>query len=596
MILEKFKQFLRKASISRELMFWLVIITLAVMMIFGAINYILFDSQLNQDIDIRLTEDMSKLEEVLALHIWNLDRESVERASGDQVFVKSLSLLRVFSNFGELIYEIDGIEEGKKYAFKKEIISYDGSEAGVIEIAISKEYIEIAKMGIIRSTLVIIFAVFFAVSVISFFVSRSISRPIKNLTQIAKEIASGNLNVMASVVSKDEIGILGDTFNLMTKELKKEITRREKAAGALRKSEEKYKDLFYNAPIGFHSFGPDKKIIDINQAELDLLGYTREEVVNKKSWDDFISTKDKKKFEKHWESMSKGETVKDLEYLVTRKDGEERYVLLSASPRFDDKGNIISTRGIIFDVTSEKEVEKKEKELDILRNKFIETVSHQLRTPLTSIQWNLETLLAGKVGKLKEEQEDFIRSTYNVEKEIADRLDDLLVVMDIEEGRELISKEVTSIENIASSVMGVYSEKCKIKNIKCTYSPPKEAIPQIMVDFEKIRKVFEYLFSNAINYTNENGKIESKLELIDGVIRFEISDNGIGIPKVEQKHIFSRFFRASNASLMHQNASGLGLSIIKYYIEQHKGEIGFTSEEDKGSTFWFELPVDTEGE
>ena len=209
------------ASISKKLMFWLTFITLLVMVIFGAINYFLFVNQLNQELDIRLEEDALKLEEVLALHIWNLDKSSVNKVTNTQVFVKSLSFLRISDSFGEVMYEMDNIEEEKDYAFAEAPIFYEGEEVGVIELAYSKEYISVAKRGIIRSTFVIIIAVFFAVFLISFFVSRSISKPIRKIAEASQEIAGGNLDKKVEVISEDEVGQLGNAFNIMTSKLKK---------------------------------------------------------------------------------------------------------------------------------------------------------------------------------------------------------------------------------------------------------------------------------------------------------------------------------------------------------------------------------------
>ncbi len=217
------KQNLENVSIARKLMGVLVIMTLLVMIIFGVINYFLLVNQLNEDLDIRLEEDTQKLEEDLALHLWHLDNPLVERVSNNHLLVKSFSLLRITNDFGELMYEADNLDEGKGYAFKKMDVFYEGEKVGNVEIAVSTAQIEIAKNAIISSTFVILVAVSISVSVVSFLISRSISRPIIYLKESAEKITSGNLESPITAGGSQEIVKLSKSMEQMRKSVKKLI-------------------------------------------------------------------------------------------------------------------------------------------------------------------------------------------------------------------------------------------------------------------------------------------------------------------------------------------------------------------------------------
>jgi PAS domain S-box-containing protein len=231
------------------------------------------------------------------------------------------------------------------------------------------------------------------------------------------------------------------------------------------------------------------------------------------------------------------------------------------------------------------------RDLDSLKNKFIQTVSHQFRTPLNAVRWNLEALLSDELGKLKPEQKEFIRLTYDANNAVILRIHDLLTALDIEEGRAPLSKETLSFESLWSTVMADWAKRLALKQIALSYVPPAEPLPAITADTEKIRLILEKLTDNALSYTPENGKVDVTLSGRNGHLVMEITDNGIGIPKAEQGRIFERFYRATNASVTKTDSSGLGLSIARFFARQHDGDITFVSREGKGSTFRLELPL-----
>ena len=254
------------------------------------------------------------------------------------------------------------------------------------------------------------------------------------------------------------------------------------------------------------------------------------------------------------------------------------------------KDNLKRLPGALQNAYEKRSVERKNGELNELRKKFIEIMAHQLRTPLTVVNWQLEHVLSGKAGALKPGQDEVLHIAYDASQTVVSRIADLLMVIDIEEGRVALEKRKVSLESLWQSVMIGWKTQCKVKGMACDYRPPAHPLKPVRADAEKLRLVFQKLADNSVIYTPQKGTITAALRHADGALRFEITDTGAGIPHAEQARIFTPFFRASNASTILPDASGVGLAIAKHMAEQHGGTLGFTSQEGKGSTFWLELP------
>lgn len=233
---------------------------------------------------------------------------------------------------------------------------------------------------------------------------------------------------------------------------------------------------------------------------------------------------------------------------------------------------------------------QKQAELDELRSQFIRIMSHQLRTPLSVVRWNLETLLEEKLGALNDMQREFLRLTDDNASEIIKRVDNLLTVIEIEQDRVVLRREEIDVVDLFNSACQRARQRSSMKQQKFTYKKPGKVV-RANIDPDKVYEIFTGILDDAIEYTSANGSVTATLTCQPKSIRFEVTDTGIGIPKHEQGRIFERFYRGSNAHLMKQDASGVTLSIAKYYTDAHGGKIGCKSTEGIGTTFWVELPT-----
>lgn len=245
-----------------------------------------------------------------------------------------------------------------------------------------------------------------------------------------------------------------------------------------------------------------------------------------------------------------------------------------------------------FNLMTDKLKEQKEREAAVSRMKseFISIVAHQLRTPLSGLKWTFDMVEDGSLGRFTKKQKEHFANCDKANEKMIDTINDLLDLTKIEEGRFLFNYSDTRIGDLIQESIGSLKMDLERKDLSITFRKD-ENIPTLAIDAEKVSIVVKNLLENAIKYSRRGGKIEVSLSLSKKGVVFAVKDFGIGIPKEQQDRIFEKFFRAENAASNEPNGSGLGLYISSNIIKKHGGEMWFESEEEKGTTFYFSLPL-----
>lgn len=228
--------------------------------------------------------------------------------------------------------------------------------------------------------------------------------------------------------------------------------------------------------------------------------------------------------------------------------------------------------------------------LDSTKDEFISMASHQLRTPLTSVKGYLSMVLDGDAGKITEEQRKLLNQAYVSSQRMVYTIADLLNVSRLQTGKFEIERSPVNVASIVSEEIAPLQESAKLKNITLSYSAP-QFCPPLMLDEMKTRQVIMNFIDNAIYYTPNGGTIEVKAQTSTKMLELLVVDSGMGVPKKDQPHLFTKFYRASNAQRARPDGTGLGLFMAKKIIIAEGGSLIFKSTEGKGSTFGFSFPL-----
>lgn len=439
----------------------------------------------------------------------------------------------------------------------------------------SVKYVVYAQMNassmqasLAQTTRTIIVAVFLALVLailMAYIFSKTITEPIRQLTAKAKLFASGDLKQTVEVLSEDEIGQLSESFNYMASELNKTI-------GETFREKNKLEAILHNMTDGVISFDKNGEISHANTVaaemlEVDKLDFTL----------DMFTRKYDLELDEPSDNDEDGRAVQ-LQY--TFPVGE-KYINAGFSPYFNESEEIEGIVVVLQDIT-------KQKKLDDMRKEFVANVSHEMRTPLTTIKSYTETLMYGAIDE-KDIAMDFL-SIINTE---ADRMS--FLVRDLLQLSRFDNKQVkfkfTKVyinELISENVRQnkIHAEN-KHQNLILELYPDDDAY--VVADRDRVNQVINNITTNAIKYSPENATVKIYVTEDKNYYKINVSDTGMGISKEDLPRIFERFYRVDKARSRAMGGTGLGLAIAKEIMEGHDGKLTAESEVGKGTTMtmWF---------
>ncbi|MFB7138427.1 cell wall metabolism sensor histidine kinase WalK [Gottfriedia sp. NPDC056225] len=403
-------------------------------------------------------------------------------------------------------------------------------------------------------------------SILGILLAKAITKPISEIRRQAQEMAKGNFSRKLKAYSEDEIGELTISFNNLSRNL-------QQARASTDGERRKLQSVLEHMTDGVIATDRRGKIILLNDPAETMLNVSRETVLNKSILEVL--------------GIEKINALDDLydepDSIMLDYSDNKRPMILRASFSIIQKesGKINGLIAVLYDVTEQEKIEQE-------RREFVANVSHELRTPLTTMRSYLEALSDG-AWENKEIAPKFLQVTQDETERMIRLVNDLLQLSKLDSTEYRLMKDWVNFTEMFNRIIDRF-EMSKSQEV----SFKREFINKtrfVFIDEDKITQVLDNIISNALKYSPEGGSVTYRIKESRDQILVSITDEGMGIPKENLSKIFDRFYRVDKARSRQVGGTGLGLALAKEMIYAHDGHIWAKSEEGKGTTVYFTLPV-----
>ncbi|MCG1021129.1 cell wall metabolism sensor histidine kinase WalK [Sutcliffiella horikoshii] len=438
-----------------------------------------------------------------------------------------------------------------------------------VEASMEKLYTQMRQINGIFATGTIIAMAFTAV--LGVILAQTITRPMSDMRKQALEMARGNFSRKVNIYGNDEIGQLALSFNNLTKKL-------QEAQATTEGERRKLSSVLSHMTDGVIATDRKGRIILINEPALGMLDVPRETVINK-SIIEVLGIEETHTFDL---------LISEQESLILDFSTEKKPFILRASNSVIQKetGFINGLITVLHDITEQEKIDQE-------RREFVANVSHELRTPLTTMRSYLEALADG-AWKDDEIAPRFLDVTQTETERMIRLVNDLLQLSKMDSRDYHFYKKQIDFGEFFNRIIDRF-ELSKSQKVSFIRNIPSQEV-LVSIDTDKITQVLDNIISNAMKYSPEGGTIIFTVDIEESAnqILVSISDQGVGIPKADINKIFERFYRVDKARTRMLGGTGLGLAIAKEMIQAHDGDIWASSEEGKGTTIYFTLPISQE--